>query len=354
MKKIIYILTFTIAISTAGSLFAQIDNYLLPEECGSCHIGHGLKGEPMLSHAEEETCYLCHGSDNNRALMKTAGKLAQQADLANIEKEFNKLYRHPVKSGTGHSPTEKLPGLSASSINHAECVDCHNPHQRISKGDKTYDVQGFSLSGQYLEKSSEEYEVCLKCHGSNIGIKSTSKNFSQVFSTGTQSQHPVTTNITIGKSASLKLSQNFNHSMKCTDCHNNDNKSGPRGPHGSRYKYLLSGNYDTDVFNNESLYAYEFCYSCHNRTSLLSNESFPLHKEHIIGDPIKNRKGTSCFTCHASHSSERNMFLIDFNPEAVSSDDVTRRIQFNSSGTNSAECYLKCHDYSHSPGRYTK
>ena len=172
MKKIIYLI-FAIAILAANSLLAHIDNYLLPEECGSCHVGHGLQGEPMLTHSEEEACYQCHGSDNNRTQMKSAGKLSQQAELANIESEFNKIYRHPVKSGVGHSSSEKLPGLSSSSINHSECVDCHNPHQRVATGEKTYDVAGMSLSGQYVDKSIKEYEVCLKCHGTNIGIKST-------------------------------------------------------------------------------------------------------------------------------------------------------------------------------------
>lgn len=354
MKKITYILTFIIAFLTVGSIFAHIDNYLLPEECGSCHVGHGLKGEPMLNHAEEKTCYQCHGSDNNRAAMKTSGKLAQQAELANIEKEFDKLYRHPVKSGTGHSASERLPALSTTLINHAECVDCHNPHQRISSGEKRYDVPGYSLSNQYLDKSVKEYEICFKCHGSNVNIKSTSKNYSQVFALRNQSQHPVTTNILNDKSVSLKLSLNFGNNMQCSDCHSNDDKNGPKGPHGSRHKYLLNGNYDTDVFNIENNYAYEFCYACHSRTSILSNESFPLHKEHIVGDPSKNQKGTSCFTCHASHSSESNKYLIDFNPEAVSSDDTFRKIQFNSYEMNSGECYLKCHDYSHSPGKYIK
>ncbi len=354
MKKIIYILTFTLAFLSIGSLLAHVDNYLLPEECGSCHVGHGLKGEPMLTHPEEKACYQCHGSDSKRASMKSSGKLAQQADLADLEKEFNKLYRHPVKRGSGHSSSERLPGLSSSMINHAECVDCHNPHQRITTGEKTYDVQGYSLSNQYITKSSKEFEVCLKCHGTSVNIKSRSKNYSQVFALRNQSQHPVTTAISNNKSASLKLSLDFDNSMKCSDCHSNDDKDGPKGPHGSKHKHLLTGNYDTDVYNNENNYAYEFCYSCHSRTSILSNASFPLHKEHIVGDPIKNRKGTSCFTCHASHSSEKNKYLINFNPEAVSLDDVTRKIQFNSTGTNAGECYLTCHNYSHSPGKYVK
>ena len=354
MKKIFYISTFVIAFFTIGSSFAHIDNYLLPEECGSCHVGHGLKGEPMLSHSEEEMCYQCHGSESNRALMKASGRLAQQAELADLEKEFNKLYRHPVKTGTGHSSTERLPGLSTSSVKHAECVDCHNPHQDFAGGEPKYDVSGLSLSSQYLDKSSEEYEICLKCHGTDFGINRASKNYSQVFALNNRSQHPVTMDISSDKAVSLLLSLDLKSSLKCSDCHSNDNKDGPRGPHGSRHKNLLSGNYDTDIYNIESIHAYEFCYSCHSRTSILSNASFPQHKEHIVGDLSKNRKGTSCYTCHASHSSKNNKYLIAFNPEAVTIDDVSRKLQFDSYDMNSGACYLKCHDYSHSPGKYEK
>jgi predicted CXXCH cytochrome family protein len=354
LKNTIYISTVTIAFLSIGSSFAHIDSYLLPEECGSCHVGHGLKGEPMLSHAEEEMCYQCHGSESNRALMKASGRLAQQAELADLEKEFNKLYRHPVKQGTGHSSTERLPDLSSSSINHAECVDCHNPHQEIIGGEKKYDVRGLSLSSQYLDKSTEEYEICLKCHGSDIGINSESKNFTRVFALSNKSQHPVTTEVSSDKSVSLLISLDFESSLKCSDCHTNDDRDGPKGPHGSRHKYLLSGNYDTDVYNIENNHAYELCYSCHSRTSILSNESFPLHREHIVGDLTQNRKGTSCYTCHASHSSKDNQHLIAFNPEAVTVDDVSRKVQFDSFDMNSGECYLKCHDHSHSPGKYEK
>jgi predicted CXXCH cytochrome family protein len=347
----IYIVILVIALS--ANLSGHIDNYLIPEECGSCHVGHGLNDEPMLSHSEEHLCYQCHGSESNQSLMKSAGRLAASANLHDMELEFRKAYRHPVAKGTGHSPTEKLDGLSSISINHAECVDCHNPHSRIEFGNKyNYEVSGLSLSGQYLDNSSYEYEICLKCHATVQGPKSNSINLRQSFSLTNKSQHPVTTSPKGSNSKSLKISMGISGTMKCSDCHTNDDENGPKGPHGSRHKYLLSGNYDMGIFAVESSHAYEFCYSCHDQSSILSNESFPFHKEHIIGDPLRNVKGTSCYTCHSSHGSETNPFLIDFNPDAVTRDSNSGLIRYISTGNRRGECYLNCHGYSHNPGKY--
>jgi hypothetical protein len=317
-------------------------------------MGHGLKDEPMLSHSEEELCYLCHSTEADRSLMKSSGRLAQEAILDDIEHEFNKSYRHPVTRGSGHKPGEKLDGLSRTPVNHAECVDCHNPHTRIDNYSKyNRGVSGLSLSGQYMEVATQEYEVCFKCHGPFNNFNSTSKNMRQSFSLSNKSQHSVTTNFSSRKPVSVKkLLYGSEPSMKCTDCHNNDNPNGPKGPHGSNHKYLLSGNYDTDIFSIESNYAYQFCYSCHERTSILDNESFPYHREHIVGDLSKNIEGTSCYTCHASHSSVNNDFLIEFNEDAVSSDTKTGLLRYSSFGNKSGECYLTCHNYSHSPAKY--
>ena len=35
----------------------------------------------------------------------------------------------------------------------------------------------------------------------------------------------------------------MSNAMDCSDCHGNDDKYGPRGPHGSRYASLLKDNY---------------------------------------------------------------------------------------------------------------
>lgn len=356
MKKILYIAVLIIIALGGSTLWGHVDNYMLPEGCGSCHVGHGVIDQPMLAQSEEQMCYQCHGSSEKQSAMKSAGLLAQQANPQNVEQVFSKIYRHPVVEGTGHSPTEKLPNLT-SSVDHAECVDCHNPHQRISPGPKTvYDVKGYSLSGQYLDQSMNEYEICLKCHATN-DLKSSGqkqKDMLRAFANTVKSQHPVTVTGTGSKSVSLTKSLGPANSMKCSDCHTNDDTSGPKGPHGSNYPFLLSGNYDTDIYASESSYAFEFCYSCHDRSIILSNRSFPLHREHILGDPFKNIPGTSCYTCHASHSSEDYPYLIEFNPEAVTNDEMTHQIRFESFSSGNGRCYLTCHGKAHSPEEYQR
>ncbi len=353
MKKIFLIASLLSVLCLQTDTYSHVNSSNLPEGCGSCHVGHGKANEPMLAYSGEEFCYQCHGTELKQNEMKAAGKLSQTVNLANIENEFNKTYRHPVVDGFGHAPDEQLPYTSSSEITHAECVDCHNPHQQAQSGSQKYfEVSGYSLSGQYLTSSSKEYEVCFKCHVDKNAVETSSDNAFKQFSLINTSQHPVTKASTGGKSTSLSKALGPGNVMKCSDCHTNDDPNGPKGPHGSNNKFLLSGNYDIEPITDESPYAYEFCYSCHNRASILSNESFPLHNEHIVGDPLKGIPGTSCYTCHASHSSQKNNHLIAFNKAAVKRDPKTNLIQYNSTGINSGSCYLSCHNHAHSPARY--
>ena len=352
IKKLAFISLLVILIGSHPA-FGHVGNQFLPKGCGSCHMGHGMSGQPMLDKAEEELCYKCHGSDAEKTGMISEGKLAVGAPAKNIKDEFAKIYRHPVAEGVGHSANEKLPSYKSSSVQHAECADCHNPHERIYPGEKqTYEVAGLTLSGQYTESSMNEYEICMKCHSQDVAFDMTRTDLTKQFSLSAISQHPVTQVSKSRTSKSLIDKVSSGPLMKCSDCHTNDDPNGPRGPHGSNHKYMLSGNYDTDKYGEESSYSYEFCYSCHDSSSILSNESFPLHKEHIEGDPFREIPGTSCFTCHSAHGSQNNQHLIDFNPNAVTRDSNTGLIRYQPTGIQSGECYLNCHNHNHSPGKY--
>lgn len=334
---------------TAGT--GHIGNAFLPEGCGSCHVGHGLSGEPMMAASEEDQCYTCHGSANRRADAVARGLLAQGANLDDIEREFSRTYRHPVEEGMGHSPGERLPSFSGSRASHAECVDCHNPHDRVGKHQRGVSgVAGYSLSGQYLDKVTYEYEICLKCHTDLIAGPDSRSNIPSQFASSVRSMHPVTRPSDGGRQPSLQASGEA--TMLCSDCHRSNDPSAPAGPHGSDFEFLLSGNYDRSGNASESPLAFEFCYSCHDRSSILSNESFPLHREHIEGDALRNIPGTSCYTCHASHSSERNPFLLSFNRAVVSGSQPGNRILYQSRGSNSGLCYLSCHGHNHGPAEY--
>ncbi|MEE9552685.1 MAG: cytochrome c3 family protein [candidate division Zixibacteria bacterium] len=351
MKKLTLIIS-SFAIAFYGNpTSGHIDNFLLPEGCGSCHVGHGETNQPMLAESEERFCFQCHGSDDDRSRMISEGKLSPAAQLADLDIEFSKPFHHPVEEGFGHSPVERLPSASTGTPGHAECVDCHNPHQRIEQAEKKrYEVSGYSLTGQYLDIAYYEYEICLKCHVDYFGYDGTRREITSEFSLSSASQHSVTKPISGEKLPSL--TGFLSTVMKCSDCHTNDDPGGPRGPHGSNNQYLLSGNYNLDAVAEENPYAYEFCYSCHDRLSILNNESFPYHREHISGDTFGERTGTSCYTCHASHGSRDNSHLIEFNPIAVSPDPNTGLIRYNATGEGGGECYLTCHGQTHSPGEY--
>ncbi len=336
-----------------STAWGHVDSPLLTDECGSCHVGHGMAGEPMLEAGEEEMCYLCHGDSDKQSEMKSKGRLSPSANPKDIEREFNKPFRHPVLEGSGHSPDERLPAYRGAEVSHAECVDCHNPHQRVGVGKKTYyEVAGYSLSGQYIEKSLREYEICLKCHAEQTGSNNKNRSIIDEFALSSRSQHPVTISASGEKLPSLSVSLAQGQMLLCSDCHTSDDPDGPKGPHGSNHRFLLSGNYNIDMYADESPYAYEFCYSCHDRESILSDESFSWHSEHIEGDPITGRSGTSCYTCHASHGSSHYDHLLDFNQADISGDSKTMQIRYQKTGENSGECFLNCHGYDHGPAQY--
>lgn len=143
--------------------------------------------------------------------------------------------------------------------------------------------------------------------------------------------------------------------ITCTDCHNSDNArssggSGPNGPHGSIYEPLLVRNLSTEDFTAESAEAYALCYGCHSRDSILANESFPIHRRHIVD------VRAPCSACHDAHgiyrgqgSSANHGSLINFDLSVVMPADTPagRRIEYVDTGRMSGNCTLTCHGLTH-------
>jgi hypothetical protein len=143
--------------------------------------------------------------------------------------------------------------------------------------------------------------------------------------------------------------------MRCTDCHNSDQAGrGPSlvasGPHGSIYAPLLIDNYSTQDFTTESPRAYALCYRCHNRQSILNDESFPLHSRHLT------RGRVPCSACHDPHgisraqgNSRNSSFLINFDRSIVrpASGALGARIEFEDLGPRRGSCTLLCHGVVH-------
>jgi hypothetical protein len=150
--------------------------------------------------------------------------------------------------------------------------------------------------------------------------------------------------------------------MYCTDCHNNDqgpgaSGTGPKGPHGSIYSPLLERQLVLEDNNLESFATYALCYKCHNRDSILADDSFKAvnasnqdrgHRYHIVDQK------TACTTCHDSHGVASVQHLMNFNtsPGYVTASTSNGRIEYVSSGTGSGNCSLTCHGFDHNATTY--
>jgi len=274
---------------------------------------------------------------------KKAGYLAPNIIAADLQRVFNKPYRHPIEKTGVHRHDEPVPETDRSAERHAECIDCHHHHYvtTLNKFDK---IKGVSSQGFQVQVINFEYELCFKCHSNGANLPPDQRNKAELFSISNPSYHPV---ISPGKNIdvpSLINPWSVTSVIKCTDCHNNDDPSGPKGPHGSSNRYILKYNF-TLSDGSESPYQYELCYSCHRRESILANESFFYHDLHV------SVAGASCRTCHNPHGSTQYTHLIDFDSMVVSPSSKGF-VEFRDLGQKAGECYLNCHGKDHAPTAY--
>ncbi len=317
--------------------------------CLSCHQTHSAGHSERLFHFErdEDNCLNCHN-----------GLVGED-----MVKEFEKYSGHFVGAYEGvHDITETAGG----SGRHVECVDCHNPHAMVTSpavapfipGALKF-VSGVTAEGTEIEHATYEYEVCFKCHGfnssrieSDISRYITQSNTVLEFDQGNPSFHPVEGRGVNTNVPSLYGGMDESSIIYCTDCHNSDSSSQVKGPHGSIHPYLLAYQYETEDYTSESRSAYELCYRCHDRESILGDKSFEEHKKHIVGED------TPCSVCHDPHgisysqgTDSGNSNLINFDRTVVFPDS-DGRLEFEDLGTFRGQCYLTCHGEEHDPEDY--
>ena len=328
--------------------------------CLNCHKPHNAGGKQRLlnSAIEENNCSACH-----------SGNVASQ----DIMQVFNKFSHHPITNTTGvHDFRESA---VVGSARHVECYDCHNPHAaNTSTGTLNgalTGARGVNASGAEVNPVTAEYQICYRCHSNspNQAPPTTARvephtNVSQQFATTNQSYHPV---VGLGKNnnvPSLTAGLNTTSTIKCTSCHNNDSGT-PQGPHGSNFAHLLTRqNLSTDP-TTESAASYALCYGCHDRNSILGNNSFPCHQWHITGAGPWGMMGgggggvgggggggggalsTPCIVCHDPHGVSGTPKLINFNTAIVSPSGTTGQTRYTSTGTNHGNCQLTCHGRNH-------
>lgn len=313
--------------------------------CENCHTPHNAGNNNRLMNylAEENNCLVCHN-----------GNVA----ATNMVSQLTKPYIHNVYGyNLEHDADEDALSLSM----HVECEDCHNPHAvndapAVAPAANGFlsGVHGINQSGNPVTPLQYAYELCYRCHADSPS-KPSSRTTRQIeqnnvrleFDPANPSHHAVNSAGVNPNVPSLISPLTISSVVYCTDCHASDGSGSPAGPHGSIYPGQLKYRYLTADFTTESPSAYELCYSCHSRTSILNDESFDSHEKHI------RDLRTPCNACHDPHgishtqgNSTNHSHLINFDLDIVSQ-AMNGLLQYESTGLFSGRCYLNCHGQNH-------
>lgn len=399
-----------------GSIHAQASNKIAnapvlgsypnvaQNACVSCHMPHNSLAGPRLLRgptpsvlnmdASTQNCMTCHNGGSNIA-----------PAILNVYAEFAKI-AHPYPAGTNLHDAGEAPLLNNN--RHATCVDCHSPHasQQVTsfssplppalRGSQN-GVLGISATDgtTVLSPSVNQYENCLRCHGTSSGKQALSVfgylpiravsaadplNIIPQLTQTASSSHPVMHDRSSAFPQPSLLSYMLNLDGRtqgramgvrilCTDCHNSDDNrefggTGPNGPHGSQYLHVLERRYEfsqvspaaapgttiSNLFPNPILDPaangpYSMCAKCHDLTQVISNTSFSQHARHI-------NDGFSCSTCHTAHGmgagsatiSGERMVNFDIN---VVGPNGTNPISYSRA---TGSCTLTCHNHPHEGG----
>jgi predicted CXXCH cytochrome family protein len=336
-------LVFGVSAAASAGSPSHRDRDKNPAGCAGCHAGRGISGTPLLRSGFQNLCFTCHGSqDRGRGRKKS---------VFDLEAVFEKQSVHPVKETTQHHRyREVLPERDQNAPRHVSCYDCHQAHlseeDRPTKGARGYapglirDMgRGSGPRGRWLREADEGYQICYLCHADSANLPEDARNIAAEFDPQNASFHPVERTGKGNFVPSLIPQFSTNSIVTCGDCHGNSDMVGPRGPHGSDYEPLLIAKYVTED-GPEGSTSYELCYLCHERQSILGDQSFKTHNLHI------SFHGVACYTCHSSHGSPDKPSLIQFNPAVVNSGSSGGPLYWG--GTpGTPTCYLSCHGADH-------
>jgi len=300
-------------------------------KCLNCHDPHGWKDGtgiiPFLAIGREETlCLTCH--DGSPAAKNVAFDV------------ISRPYRHPMTtySGRHKGPDEPLPSdVAAAPVDnrHAECTDCHNPHvgyadrfgppappgiSKVNFGVSRLQVQngapgappGFTYvaAADTVTTPIAEYQICFKCHSSWTTQPTGQTDLARELNPANASFHPVEAprlDLNIDPAA-FTPGWNSTSMTRCVDCHGSGSPGGPRGPHGSNYRYILQQPYTASPAFR-TMTTGELCFTCHATNVYYdASPSNPLtasrfnrpgvnqgHAEHV------GKRRVPCYSCHVTH-----------------------------------------------------
>lgn len=360
-------------------------------DCRSCHGSHWrvlsqktVPGRVQLVGPFSEMdakCLQCHQGPSSPAVDHGASKLPMgvgrgSSHVDGLFLERAKGYSRLVISG----PNKKV-------LLKSQCTGCHDPH---AKDRHAYlRARAFDSLGKPMNvRPTTVAQICFACHAGPDAVRTLGQqsDLGTLFRPEAASAHRPGARAQARQDLPSLRSGLFKGTLDCTSCHDNSNATGPRGPHGSIYPHLLKA-----AFGREGDPASpgaqrgDLCFTCHDRTSILGNQSFPWHNQHIEGFSPATRlpragslqpsststripnprvmswarlgsaeslgQPAACSTCHDSHGSARWPALIGFDPAVVSRASLGV-LEFQRLGLGHGSCTLSCHGHDHVQTRY--
>jgi predicted CXXCH cytochrome family protein len=344
--------------------------------CETCHTPHfAPTAEHLLNFTagtDPFSCTTsgCHASSPGPPHLAAGGRA--EGASTDIGAQIRKVSAHHETPGLVSATLRRRGTSSRSGFPGVGCADCHNPHVGTSnKAEAPYasgllrGVSGVDRNGGIVSAVTYEYEVCFKCHGDNspnpemIHRVISGTNTRLAFAVDNPSYHPV---VEVGKNfdvpsipSSFRPTMSVSQQIYCTSCHADD-EGGSRGPHGSSFRPILKERYETGDSTIESFDNYALCYRCHDRASILRDDSFRKktmaatrsgggHSGHLAA-------GIPCSACHDPHGVADNgatgtgshTHLINFDVHIVGPNPPP---VFRDSGAFSGSCTLTCHGFAH-------
>jgi predicted CXXCH cytochrome family protein len=352
--------------------------------CEACHTPHfASTADRLLNFTDDPPPYSCtttgcHSSLPGPPHSAADGRVAGSS--VDIGRQVRKISAHHEMPGqvvtsqaaTGRSSASAFPGVG--------CADCHNPHVGSTQAAAApyasgllRGVRGVDRNGGIVRSATYEYEVCFKCHGDGspdldyVDRVLASTNMRLAFAVENPSFHPV---VGSGKNLNIpSIPSSFEPAMSasqqiyCTSCHADD-EGGSRGPHGSSFPPILKERYERADNTPETFDNYALCYRCHDRSSILRDESFKKksfgrtpsgggHSGHLAA-------GAPCSACHDPHGvyeggglgTGSHTHLINFDVRIVSPRTGSAAPLFIDTGRFSGSCTLTCHGVAHDNAAY--
>lgn len=355
--------------------------------CATCHKGHkeamGAPKKALRANADQ-VCTSCHEGMNAVPTADGAPKLPTSSG----QRSGHLQNRISARRAEGYTRTVKTGNKNL--LLTQDCTGCHDPH---GKERGRLRLTAFDARGQLLDRRPQSVaEVCFGCHAGPEAarLQSGLSDLGQLFAKGTASSHAIGAKAAGRPELPSLRTSAFQGPLDCGSCHDNPDPSGARGPHVSSQTAILKAPFGREKdMARLGERANDLCFLCHDKQSILSNQSFPFHGQHLNGftgsgslaaqrqtpalseasailglrstrDLRPGRAGaylpgygepTTCATCHASHGSMRQPALIEFDRSVVSPSSVGAP-SFQRSGLGRGTCTLTCHGYDHVQTRY--